>query len=390
MRFSSPSTILQMRLVSRLTLLLLLCGVTALVSADRAGAAAVVHDPNCLAQVLPPNDDGSTAIRPIGFQINFFGTNYQNLYVNNNGNFTFNGPLATFTPFGLSGAATPIIAAFFADVDTRGAGSGVVTYGNTTFEGHPAFCANWTGVTFDGVGYFAGHADKLNTFQILLVNRNDTGADNFDIVYNYDKIQWETGDASGGHGGLGGSPARVGYSNGTQAGSYEEPGSGQSGAFLDSNPNGLIFRSRNSATAGRLVFPVRNGQVTRRNQFQWRGTAPATVGPNTSFSAITNCDANSSTRPLIVEFGTQRFTKANAVPATSVNCDAPFTTQTGSANGQINGAPGTIEWTVFDGGVSSQDRVSFTIRNAAGQIVSQVNNQPPGTFNGAPGYVIAG
>ena len=45
----------------------------------------------------------------------------------------------------------PIIAPFFADVDTRGSGSDIVTYsyGNTTYNGRPAFCVDWV-----NVGYF--------------------------------------------------------------------------------------------------------------------------------------------------------------------------------------------------------------------------------------------
>ena len=51
-----------------------------------------------------------------------------------------------------------------------------------------------------GVGYFGSHADKLNKFQLILVDRSaDTGtAGDFDILFKYDTIQWETGDASTG------------------------------------------------------------------------------------------------------------------------------------------------------------------------------------------------
>jgi hypothetical protein len=79
---------------------------------------------------------------------------------------------------------------------------------------------------------------------------------------NFDQIQWETGDASGGTGGLGGTSARMGYSNGTPTGSFEEPGSGVNGAFLDSNATtGLIHGSRNSDQLGRYLFPVRSGRA---------------------------------------------------------------------------------------------------------------------------------
>jgi hypothetical protein len=52
-------------------------------------------------------------------------------------------------------------------------------------------------------------------WQLVLVDRLDTGTGNFDIEYRYAQIQWETGDFSGGSGGLGGQSARVGYTAGT-------------------------------------------------------------------------------------------------------------------------------------------------------------------------------
>src|SRR3954447_18154839 len=226
-------------------------------------AGAVVSDPSCVANSLAANDDGSTASAPIGYTLNFFGQSFSNLYVNNNGNVTFDGPLSTFTPFQLNTTSTRIIAPFFGDVDTRGVGSDIVRYGygTTTFDGRPAFCADWV-----NVGYYAAHTDKLNSFQLLLVDRSDVAAGDFDIVFNYDAVNWETGDASGGSGGLGGSSARAGYSNGTDR-SLELPGSGTNGALLDSNAvSGLIHNSRNSAVPGRYIFAVRNGGAATGHQ----------------------------------------------------------------------------------------------------------------------------
>src|SRR5207302_546597 len=62
--------------------------------------------------------------------------------------------------------------------------------------------------------------DKLNTFELALINRADTGnPDNFDIEFNYGQVQWDTGSFSGGSGGLctatTGTSARAGYANGT-------------------------------------------------------------------------------------------------------------------------------------------------------------------------------
>lgn len=152
-----------------------------------------------------------------------------------------------------------IIAPFFADVDTRNASSQEVTYGTGIVDGHNAFGVDWV-----DVGYYPSSADKLNSFQLVLVDRDDTGSGNFDIEFNYDKIQWETGGASGGTDGLGGDSARVGYSNATGLPGtfFELPGSAVNGAFLDTNlTSGLIYNSLNSDVDGRYVFAARNGTI---------------------------------------------------------------------------------------------------------------------------------
>jgi hypothetical protein len=200
------------------------------------------------------NDDGSTGLVSIGFTANFFGTSYTDLYVNNNGNVTFDAGMFTYTPFSLLSTSTKIIAPFFADVDTRAAGSGLTKYGAGTYAGHTAF-----GVSWRGVGYYGVHDDKLNTFQLILTDRSDIAAGDFDIYFNYDQILWETGDASGGSLGLGGFSARAGYSNGVSA-SYELPGSAINGALLDGGSDSLIANT-NDGTLGQFLFQVRNGVV---------------------------------------------------------------------------------------------------------------------------------
>lgn len=220
--------------------------------------AASSH-PACTANQLAANDDGSTGAVTLPFTANFFSQQASSLFVNNNGNVTFDGPQSTYTPYGLLSTAHQIIAPYFADVDTRGAGSGLVTYGSAPAAGgQPAyFCVDWI-----NVGYYGSHTDKLNSFQMLMIDRSaQTGtAGDFDIVFNYDKVQWETGDASGGSDGLGGSPAVVGYSNGTTK-ALQLPGSAVSGAFEDSGPKALTQSSQGSQVPGRYIYPVRNGSA---------------------------------------------------------------------------------------------------------------------------------
>ncbi|MGM9480610.1 nidogen-like domain-containing protein [Roseateles sp. NT4] len=209
-------------------------------------------------------DDCSTASTSLGFTANYFGTSYNSTFVSNNGYVTFGATQSTFTATGLTAAygGLPIIAAFFSDVDTRGNGGGNVKYGTGTYAGANAF-----GVTWNLVGYYGSHVDKLNTFELILVDASaGNSAGDFDIYFNYDQIQWETGDASGGTGGFGGTSASVGYARGTgAAGTYAQlAGSLVNGALLDNGPNALVSHTNDGVT-GQYKFSVRNGAVVVPN-----------------------------------------------------------------------------------------------------------------------------
>jgi hypothetical protein len=223
---------------------------------NTANAQAMRTNAGFNSHVLGANDDGSTGSVSIGFMINLFGNNYNNLYVNNNGNVTFDFAMSTFTPFPLLSTSTRLLAPFFGDVDTRPGGSANVMYGTSTVDGHAAFGVNW-----DGVGYYYYGDDKLNRFQLVMIDRSDIAPGDFDFEFNYNQIQWETGDASGGNAGLGGASARAGWSDGA-TNSYEIAGAAINGAYLDSNgAMGLIHNHLNSSVDGRYLFSVRNGSV---------------------------------------------------------------------------------------------------------------------------------
>ncbi len=231
----------------------------ALVATAPARAVAQAIVPGFNSASLAENDDGSTGAVPIGFTINFFGVAATTVFVNNNGNVTFDSALSTYTPFSLDTTNRRIIAPFFADVDTRTSG-GTVTYGAGAINGRPAFGVNWLDVDYYNSGS-VNHTSR-NSFQLILIDRSDTGPQNFDFWFNYNRVQWETGQASGGDAnGLGGFSARAGYANG-QGTFAELSGSGVNGALLDSNlVSGLVHNSLNSGVNGRYVFQVRNGSV---------------------------------------------------------------------------------------------------------------------------------
>jgi hypothetical protein len=209
----------------------------------------------CQGDKVSPSDDELSPKVNLPFTVNFKGRQFSSLWVNNNGNVTFDDAFSDYTPKPFEQVRSPIIAPWWADTDTRKAGSGQVRYGNGTVQGRRAFC-----VDYDQVGYYDRHIDKLNSFQLYIVDRGDVAPGAFDIVFQYKKLTWETGDASDGSNGLGGTSAGVGYSNGTgDPGAFlEVNGSRRPGAFLDTSPTGLSRTSTNSNQPGLHVFPVRN------------------------------------------------------------------------------------------------------------------------------------
>ncbi len=220
------------------------CAASLLAVAATGANALAIHDASLYTtNTLAANDDGSTGLVGLGFSALINGTNYTQTYVNNNGNLTFTGPLSGYTPTGITSSSNPIIAAFWADVDTRGAGSGLTQYGTATADGRATFGVNWI-----DVGYYGSHTDKLNSFQLILTDRADTGIGNFDIQYNYDKVLWD------------GTPVAVGYTVGTGQ-AFQLPGSLISGALIDGGPNALTGHSLNSTVLGQYNFQVRGGQI---------------------------------------------------------------------------------------------------------------------------------
>jgi hypothetical protein len=169
---------------------------------------------------LAANDDGSRLVDLSSVftdGLDFFGNNYSSLYVNNNGNVTFNSSQSTFTPIVLTGnTSNPIIAPFFADVDTRGGATTATANGNSTGSNLVYWDLDTAGngiftVTWDDVGYYNRNTSLLNAFQLQLIG---AGNGDFDIKITYESINWTTGDASSGSNGLGGTVARGGWSSG--------------------------------------------------------------------------------------------------------------------------------------------------------------------------------
>ncbi|MBC7163283.1 MAG: retention module-containing protein, partial [Immundisolibacter sp.] len=226
------------------------------------------------------NDDGSSAFIDVTSifgpgGMNFFGTNYTGFWINNNGNITFDGPLGTYTPFAITGdTGNPMIAPFFADVDTRGA-TGNVSEGGTSTGSNLVYYHLDTAngvitITWDDVGYYSSETDLVNAFQLRIFS---TGDGNFGFEFRYENVEWTTGAASGGVGGFGGSVAHAGWTAGDGVNYYELPQSGNQAAILDlentSNPD--------TAIDGNWVFNVVGGEVVEVDNDPATTTAVFTV-----------------------------------------------------------------------------------------------------------------
>ena len=164
-----------------------------------------------------PNDDLYSNSILLPFNFSFYGTTYDSLYINNNGNISFSQPYSTFTAYSFPDPTFNMIAPFWADVDTRSTNGGNVWY---KLNPHSLV------IVWDHVGYFSMMEDKLNTFQLIISDGLDTLIPNANNVsFCYGDMQWTTGSASGGANGFGGSAATVGVNIGNGI-NYFQVGSG--------------------------------------------------------------------------------------------------------------------------------------------------------------------
>lgn len=192
---------------------------------DKAAGCGCYEAPDAsYTLALSANDDGSTASLAIPFTFQLYGTNYTSLYINNNGNVSFGSSYSTFSSAPFPSSSYVMVAPFWGDVDTRGAGT--VSYKITP----TAMYINWV-----GVGYYNSQTDKLNTFQLIITNGLDPvlPAGN-NIAFCYEDMQWTTGSASSGVGGFGGTPSTVGVNKGDgtsfiQLGRFDQPGAAYDG-----------------------------------------------------------------------------------------------------------------------------------------------------------------
>ena len=93
------------------------------------------------------------------------------------------------------------------------------------------------------------NASTTNTFQLVLIDRADEGAGNFDVQFRYEDINWTTGSASSGI------PAQAGYDAGDSTNFFTLPGS-RTAAIAN-----LDEINSNTTTPGIWNFAIREGAL---------------------------------------------------------------------------------------------------------------------------------
>jgi gliding motility-associated-like protein len=200
--------------------------------AKKAGSTCYGYFPPNVAPQAALGDDQSIQVT-LPFNFCFYGTNYNALWINDNGTVSFDQAHGAFTaqgfPFTTGGiGAEEIIAPFWADFEQTGALSGPIYY-----EVLPtALIVHW-----EDVGYYDSNDDKLNTMMLILTDGLDPLLQpGTNVGFFYEDMQWTTGDASLGVNGFGGTAATVGANKGdgtsyVQFGRFDGPGTAYDGPF---------------------------------------------------------------------------------------------------------------------------------------------------------------
>jgi len=275
------------------------------ITAFAAGPNAILSPTGYAANNVTRADDTANQVVGLPFDMNWNGTAYNQIYINMNGNVTFGSGYTGYNPnVTLAALGQNIMAPFWADVDTRNTAMGQVTYSNINagsvpqVDGRDAFFVNWIDVgryNFSSTGN-----TQTNSFQLVIVDRSDTGAGNFDFMFNYDEMTWDLATASSSQ------RARVGWGR-SDGSAFELPGSGtaqgSTSTLLDSSAaaTSLIQNEMNDQDQlGRYVWQVRGGiapnappMVTTVNRVL-EGNAPGVYAGYTGAGDVTATDSDGS------------------------------------------------------------------------------------------------
>lgn len=215
-------------------------------SAATLESQAVRTNAGFAASLIPQGLVGFVNDVPLPFSTQFFGSSGGTIGINQHGYITFG--LMTDA----AGAQGLFISPLNANVDTRLPGGSAVTYGSDVVDGRAAFGINWLNmIEWDPESSTQGTA--TSSFQLVLIERSDLAAGDFDFELNYDSMGWPD----------------LGYLGGFGEGCLYAPGDPvcppgtpvQIEITPDGQPGATIEGSLNSPVAGRYRYGVRGGAV---------------------------------------------------------------------------------------------------------------------------------
>lgn len=158
-------------------------GAALVLAAQPASAQFIRSNPGFATNVTFRNDDSSFDLLNAGFTMSWNGTTTNLVGLNNNGYAALNatpGYIVPCNPNTTCGYS--VLQVFNYDLDSRNLATSPLTYGTSTIGGRNAFGANWL-----NFGYYS-HGGPVLNFQLVLIDRSDIAAGDFDVEYNYGNL----------------------------------------------------------------------------------------------------------------------------------------------------------------------------------------------------------
>lgn len=198
-------------------------------AAQPAAAQFVRTDAGFATTVTPRNDDFHFSNLDAGFTMNWAGVSSSTVSINNNGYGAIGNEGGNIVPCNPSAACgSRVWQVFNRDLDSRNGATSPLTFGQGTVDGRAAFGANW----FD-FGYYS-FGGPVMTFQLVLIDRSDIAAGDFDVEYNYGQMNGDSG--------------YMGWA--TPDAFFEIPGNATGGASAAVSNSRWRFEARNGVIAG--------------------------------------------------------------------------------------------------------------------------------------------
>ena len=248
---------------------------------------------------------------PIGFDINFFGTTYSDIFINSNGSVSVGSGSSNYgVPLNeiLDGAAG--LVPYGVDLDNRDVtdaaqswGTGqrhaeFFYWGRSTYEGKEAFVVTWMNSQI----YRWGAKKDFSTFQVIIVNN---GSGNADYIINYGSVQDANDEA--GYDCPSGTCLAAGFGS-NQNGSVlyaslqDETGYLYNGSktmdAIDGGANALAQASLNSEIPGQFIFNMVDGFVPEVATIPAAPTNLAAINTDDSVSATWVAPLNTGGSPI--------------------------------------------------------------------------------------------